>query len=84
MTILTRPIPTEEKDNAIYGTAGVLDPSSKQQEQVALTQTPSPYISVMDMDWKHVRAVDLFAILSSLTHHPEQFVTYRFSQATLD
>ena len=57
----------ENADDAIYGTAGVLDPSSKQQEEITLTQTPSPYIAVMDMDWKHVRAVDLFAILSSFT-----------------
>jgi len=57
----------DHQDDAVYGTAGVLDPSYKEQEEVPVTQTPSPYIAVMDMDWKHVRAVDLFAILSSFT-----------------
>lgn len=53
--------------DSVYGTAGVLDPSSKEQEEVPLTETPSPYVAVMDMDWQHVRAVDLLAILSSFT-----------------
>lgn len=57
----------ENVEHTIYGTAGVLDPSSREQEEITLTQTPSPFIAVMDMDWKHVRAVDLFAILSSFT-----------------
>jgi hypothetical protein len=57
----------EGEDAAVYGKAGVLDPSSRQEDEVPLTEIPSPYIAVMDMDWKHVRAVDLFAVLASFT-----------------
>jgi hypothetical protein len=57
----------EGDDDAVYGKAGVLDPSTKVDDAVPLTEIPSPYIAVMDMDWKHVRAVDLFAILASFT-----------------
>lgn len=52
--------------DTVYGSAGVLDPSS-QNKEVPITNQASPYMAVMDMDWKHVRAVDLFAILSSFT-----------------
>lgn len=50
--------------DTVYGSAGVLDPSS-QDKEVPITNEASPYMAVMDMDWKHVRAVDLLAILSS-------------------
>lgn len=57
----------EGDDNAVYGKAGILDPSTRIDDAVPLTEIPSPYIAVMNMDWKHVRAVDLFAILASFT-----------------
>jgi hypothetical protein len=56
----------ERPQNSVHGSVGVLDPSS-QDKDVPITNEASPYIAVMDMDWKHVRAVDLFAILSSFT-----------------
>ena len=58
----------EDSDSEVEGeTAGVLDPSKKEDEEVSVTEVPSPYMAVMNMDWKHVRAVDLFAILMSFT-----------------
>jgi hypothetical protein len=47
--------------------AGVLDPSNKEEDEISITEVESPYMAVMNMDWSHVRAVDLFAILSSFT-----------------
>jgi hypothetical protein len=46
---------------------GVLDPSSHVNEQIEMTTEESPYMAVMNMDWSHVRAVDIFSILSSFT-----------------
>ena len=56
----------EEGEDPVYGTAGVLDPSNK-EEDITITDVPSPYLAVMNMDWEHIRAVDLFAIFSSFT-----------------
>ena len=54
-------------EDSIEGTAGVLDPSTKEaeEEEVEITHEESPYLAVCNMDWTQVRAVDLFAILSS-------------------
>lgn len=55
--------------DSLYGKAGVLDPSNKEEDEVSITSVPSPFMAVMNMDWSQVRAVDLFAILSSFTPH---------------
>mmetsp|Transcript_33352 Transcript_33352/g.37933 ORF Transcript_33352/g.37933 Transcript_33352/m.37933 type:complete len:744 (-) Transcript_33352:177-2408(-) len=56
----------QEED--LMGESGVLDPSSKnEQDEVSITEAPSRYLAVMNMDWAKVRAVDLFAIVSSFT-----------------
>jgi hypothetical protein len=56
----------EDGEDPVHGTAGVLDPSNN-EEEIELTEEPSPFLVVMNMDWEHVRAVDLFSILSSFT-----------------
>lgn len=58
-------VASEEEDDGVMGKAGILDPSTNQQEQVELTTAESPYLAVMNMDWSHVRAVDIFAVVSS-------------------
>ena len=45
------------------GKAGVLDPTNR--ETIKLTNESSTFLAVMNMDWENVRAVDIFAILSS-------------------
>eukprot|EP00529_Nitzschia_sp_RCC80_P004066 CAMPEP_0113510156 /NCGR_PEP_ID=MMETSP0014_2-20120614/37975_1 /TAXON_ID=2857 /ORGANISM="Nitzschia sp." /LENGTH=949 /DNA_ID=CAMNT_0000406067 /DNA_START=2479 /DNA_END=5325 /DNA_ORIENTATION=+ /assembly_acc=CAM_ASM_000159 len=54
-------------EDPVYGTAGVLDPSTREQEEddVELSYDPSPYLVVTNMDWENIRAVDLFVIMSS-------------------
>ena len=54
-------------EDSVEGRAGVLDPSTKEAEEdeVEITHEASPYLAVCNMDWSQVRAVDLFAILSS-------------------
>ena len=54
-------------EDSVKGKSGVLDPSNKEEDEVLITEVVSPFIAVMNMDWSHVRAVDLFAILSSFT-----------------
>ena len=54
-------------EEPVLGKAGILDPSSKEEDEVSLTNEPSPYMAVMHMDWAHVRAIDLFAMLASFT-----------------
>lgn len=44
---------------------GILDPSSKEEEDVELTTEPSPYLAVQNLEWTHIRAVDIFSIVSS-------------------
>jgi NUC153 domain len=46
---------------------GVLDPSFVENltEVVKWTTIESPYLAVMNADWSHFRAVDIFAIISS-------------------
>ncbi|KAI2488856.1 hypothetical protein MHU86_25910 [Fragilaria crotonensis] len=54
-------------EEPVLGKAGILDPTSRDDEEVSLTNVPSPYMAVLHMDWSHVRAVDVFAILASFT-----------------
>ena len=56
----------EDGEDPVYGTAGVLDPSNK-EEDYEISYDQSPYLVVTNMDWENVRAVDLFSILSSFT-----------------
>jgi len=51
--------------DSMYGTSGVLDPSTKQNEEIEISYDPSPYLVITNMDWENIRAVDLFCILSS-------------------
>jgi hypothetical protein len=46
--------------------AGVLDPSSR-EEDVEITHEPTPFLAVCNLDWSHVRAVDVFALLVSFS-----------------
>jgi hypothetical protein len=56
----------EEEEDPVYGNAGVLDPSSK-TEEIEISYDSSPYLVVQNMDWQHIRAVDLFSLISSFT-----------------
>lgn len=55
----------DEEENPVYGSAGVLDPSTRAAEEVELSYEESPYLVATNLDWQNVRAVDIFAILSS-------------------
>jgi len=55
----------EDGEDPVFGTAGVLDPSTNKEEKIEISYDPSPYLVVTNMDWENIRAVDLFAILSS-------------------
>ena len=65
----------DDGEDPVYGTAGVLDPSTKYAQddddendgKVEISYDDSPYLVVTQMDWEHIRAVDLFVILSSFT-----------------
>lgn len=46
---------------------GILDPSFQQGEQIEITYDPSPFLAVMNVDWEHIKAVDIFALASSFT-----------------
>eukprot|EP00536_Pseudo-nitzschia_multiseries_P012864 jgi/Psemu1/260974/estExt_Genewise1Plus.C_5120051 len=52
-------------EDSMYGKAGVLDPSTEQNEEIEISYDTSPYLVVTNMDWENIRAVDLFSILSS-------------------
>jgi hypothetical protein len=60
---------SDDGDNSVADdeAIGVLDPSSHDNEQIEMTTEESPYMAVMNIDWSHVRAVDIFTILSSFT-----------------
>jgi hypothetical protein len=57
----------------VYGKAGVFDPSFNQlpgdadsdEEAVELTDSPTPYLAILNLDWTNIRAVDIFAMLQS-------------------
>ena len=57
-----------DSDDEIYGRAGVLDPSTKyQDDEIEITHENSKFMAVCNMDWTSVRAVDLLAIVSSFS-----------------
>jgi hypothetical protein len=56
----------EDGENQVYGTAGILDPSSR-KEEVDITYDSSPYLVVTNLDWEHMRAVDIYCFISSFT-----------------
>ncbi len=58
---------SEGSEDSLYGTVGVLDPSSKQEEELELTYDKSKFMAVCNMDWSNVRAVDLLAVISSFS-----------------
>ncbi|KAL3928864.1 MAG: hypothetical protein SGBAC_012461, partial [Bacillariaceae sp.] len=57
----------KEGEDPVYGSAGILDPSTQQEEDVEISYDSSPYLVVQNMDWEHIRAVDLFSLLNSFT-----------------
>ena len=59
---------SDESDN-VMGKVGILDPSYEQvdQAEVELTFEPSRHLAVLNMDWDHVRAVDIYSIIASFT-----------------
>lgn len=57
---------SDDGGDPIYGKAGVLDPSTREEtDDVDLSYEPSPYLVVTNMDWENIRAVDVFVIMSS-------------------
>ena len=56
----------EEGEDPVYGNAGVLDPSTN-DEDVEISYDSSPYLVVQNLDWDHIRAIDLYSLLSSFT-----------------
>lgn len=56
---------SSHSDDSVYGKAGILDPSTKKDRDVALTTDESRFIAICNMEWSSVRAVDLFTIVSS-------------------
>jgi hypothetical protein len=57
----------DDEEDPVFGTSGVLDPSNKEEPLMDTTQEPTPYLVVMNMDWEHIRAIDLFSIIASFT-----------------
>jgi hypothetical protein len=55
----------DASEDRLYGSAGILDPEN--QEEVEITHEESSVLAVMNLDWTHVRAIDVFAIVSSFT-----------------
>ena len=55
----------DESTSGILGKAGVLDPSSQRIEDVDLTHDESRYLCVLNLNWDHVRAVDVYAMVRS-------------------
>ena len=51
--------------SALLGKAGVLDPSSHRIEDVDLTHDESRHLCVLNLNWDHVRAVDVYAMVRS-------------------
>ncbi|KAK1732701.1 pre-rRNA-processing protein ESF1 [Skeletonema marinoi] len=57
----------------IHGQAGVFDPTYNQlpgdyqqgDYQQELTTDPTPYLCILNLDWEHTRAVDVYAMLHS-------------------
>jgi hypothetical protein len=55
----------DEEEDPVHGSSGVLDPSARVEEEVELSYEESPYLVATNLDWQNLRAVDIFAILSS-------------------
>eukprot|EP00571_Detonula_confervacea_P012396 CAMPEP_0172304524 /NCGR_PEP_ID=MMETSP1058-20130122/5915_1 /TAXON_ID=83371 /ORGANISM="Detonula confervacea, Strain CCMP 353" /LENGTH=782 /DNA_ID=CAMNT_0013015781 /DNA_START=11 /DNA_END=2356 /DNA_ORIENTATION=+ len=66
---------TSEEDN-VYGKSGIFDPAHKSlpgthiqpsddEEEINLTDDPSPYLCILNLNWEHTRAVDVYAMLHS-------------------
>ncbi len=66
----------DSSTNNIHGQAGVFDPSYNQlpgdyahdndaEDGVELTTDPTPYLCILNLDWEHTRAVDVYAMLQS-------------------
>eukprot|EP00581_Thalassiosira_minuscula_P031181 CAMPEP_0183785866 /NCGR_PEP_ID=MMETSP0739-20130205/66720_1 /TAXON_ID=385413 /ORGANISM="Thalassiosira miniscula, Strain CCMP1093" /LENGTH=1111 /DNA_ID=CAMNT_0026029887 /DNA_START=344 /DNA_END=3680 /DNA_ORIENTATION=- len=59
----------------IRGKAGILDPSHNannsnddeddSSEELVLTHEPSPYLCLLNLNWEHTRAVDVYAMIHS-------------------
>jgi hypothetical protein len=57
----------------VHGQAGVFDPTYNQlpgdypedDEEMELTTDPTPYLCILNLDWEHTRAVDVYAMLHS-------------------
>eukprot|EP00522_Entomoneis_paludosa_P018783 CAMPEP_0172440130 /NCGR_PEP_ID=MMETSP1065-20121228/878_1 /TAXON_ID=265537 /ORGANISM="Amphiprora paludosa, Strain CCMP125" /LENGTH=868 /DNA_ID=CAMNT_0013188913 /DNA_START=98 /DNA_END=2705 /DNA_ORIENTATION=- len=68
---------SDNEETAVMGKAGVLDPSyhrrgdtgedvgDDEEENVDLTFEPSRHLAILNMDWSHIRAADIFAICAS-------------------
>lgn len=57
-----------KNDDYLNENPGVLDPSTKEENQVSiLTDVPSRFMAIMDVNWEKIRAVDIFTIVSSFT-----------------
>jgi len=60
-------------DDSVYGKSGILDPSYEGSsalndgDQSQITFEQSPFVAICNMDWSHVRSVDLLAIVSSFS-----------------
>jgi hypothetical protein len=39
-------------EDPVYGTAGILDPSTQHEEAVEISYVPSPFLVLMNMDWE--------------------------------
>ena len=69
----------DDSSTNIYGKAGVFDPSYNQlpgdyqhpsnsngeEDTMELTTEPTPYLCILNLDWEHTRAVDVYAMLHS-------------------
>ncbi|KAL7557360.1 hypothetical protein ACA910_020228 [Epithemia clementina (nom. ined.)] len=62
----------DDEDGGGQEKVGILDPSYaaqhdpvNQEQEPVLTMEPSRYLAVLNLDWSHVRAVDIYAIVAS-------------------
>lgn len=66
-----------DDDTSIQGTSGIFDPSHKSylpgndgntsegDDEDEETDEPSPYLCILNLNWEHIRAVDVYAMLHS-------------------
>lgn len=63
----------DDSDDEVYGKSGIFDPDHSRlpgsnvddEDEAALTDEPSRYLCVLNLNWDRVRAVDVFAMLHS-------------------